>query len=210
MAAKTKGPAKQPASRAARARAHLRKMGRTQFTCHCGCNREWKDHRLWNAHFLKNYGGYWGGKAAQATGRKMGKAKDGVRRMGRGGLEAFGHVDRMGRRTMRARTRPETPQGKVHLTRADLKARQRHADDHARADRHDLKAERHAARGDTARQVDRQQQAANLRNRWPERPRTPAAPRPAPDSDRLGDLLNRAAGRANGNGTRPAHTRTPR
>jgi hypothetical protein len=202
-----------PASLAARARAQLRAMGRTQFTCHCGCGRQWKDYRMMNAHFLKNYGGYWGGKGGKAMGRQIGKGKDGVRRMGRGGLEAFGHVDRMGRRTHRARTRPETPPGKVHLRLADLRDRHRHGQDHDRADRHDRKADRAGARGDTARQADRQQRAANLRNRHPERPRPAAAPRPDRDNGRLNDLIGRAAAHANGNGSRPAperETRTPR
>lgn len=191
-----------PASRTARARSYLRAMGRTQFTCHCGCNRQWKDHRLMNAHMLKNYGRYWGGKGGAAMGRKIGKGQDSIRRMGRGGLEAFGHVDRTGRRTPKASARPGAPES-GHLSRRFLRDAARHDRHTARAaDRHGKAARlidgnrggrvtrriraagpvRGVRHGLAARHIrkgnDLRAKADRVSARHPERP--PAAPRPAP------------------------------
>ena len=184
------------ADKARKARANLRKMGRTQFVCNCGCKREWKDYRLWNAHLLKNYGGYWGGKGGKAMGRKLGKGADNVRKMGRAGLDAFGHVDRMGKRTDKWRSRPETKDGRVHLTRRALKARQNHSDDHGRADKLKAKAERARTRGSKYRADHLKAKEESLRARHPVRPAPVRPARPAPSSN----------GRASANGQLPGRT----
>lgn len=173
---------------------------RTQFTCACCPGKTFRGHRAMNAHHLARHGNYWAGGKARAMGRKMGKAQDAARKHARGWLEAAGLRDRNGKTTDRARSRPQV-RGKAGVR--DLRQLHRHDRDHERAEGHHRKADR--ARTPEKR-ADRHHQAANLRNRWPER--QPQAARPV-DQDRLRDLLGRAA-EANGNGSRPGPERAGR
>jgi hypothetical protein len=143
---------------------NLKRLGRREFSCACGCGKQWRDYRLMNTHFLAKNGGYWAGKAGKATGRAMGKGTDSVRRHARGTLEAFGHVDRKGERTDLRRSRP-VPSG--HITLRGMRELHRHARDHTRAGRHDAKAERHRARDFHGPADRRERLAAEARDRWP-------------------------------------------
>jgi hypothetical protein len=187
--------------------------GRFTGTCGCGCGRTWRDPNMWNAHHLAKFGGYWAGDKARKTGRKIGKAADAMRKHARAVLEAHGHVDRLGRRTDRARSRPGSPLGRPeepfrgHLGLRALRQMHRHGKDHDRAERavstHTGRAERHQARGRDVRASISRGRAADvthrLRTAWPVRPAperaAPAPSRPAPGG---------------GNGTRPAPARTVR
>ena len=204
-ATRAAGPA--AAKRASRAGTVLRRMGRRDFACHCGCGKQWSDYRLWNAHYLARNGGYWAGKGGRAMYGKMGKGRDNIRRVARGGLESLGHVNRTGKRTHRDRTKPELP-ASGRFTRDHGKNLRDHGRDHDRADNLDRQAREAAARKVAERERDLHHQAALLRNRHPERERKPAAPaRPAPDSGRVTDLLTQAARTAkasqNGKGRAP-------
>jgi hypothetical protein len=186
---------------ARRARSGLRDiLGGGRFTCACCPDRVFRGHKALNAHHLARHGGYWGGKAGRAMARKVGKDVDAARRHARGWLEAHGHVDRLGRRTGRARSRPQAP-ARGHLSLRQMRQMARHGRDHDEADRHDLRAARAAARGNRARQVDHHHQAARLRNLWPARPPrvSPAparlqparrAPSPTPPAGRLAPAPN--------------------
>ena len=169
-----------PASRRARARAKARNAFRSRFTCACCPGKEFRGHKALNAHHLARHGGYWGGAKAQGMGRKIGKEADAMRKHARGWLEAHGHVDRMGRRTARARSRPQAP-GRGHMSLRTLRAQARHGRDHDKADALAGRAQRAAGRGRADRHLDLLHRAANLRNRHPVRPaRQAPAPRPAP------------------------------
>ena len=214
------------AKRAIRARDVLRRMGRTQFTCHCGCNRKWSDHRLMNAHFLRNYGGYWGGKAGHAMARKMGK-KDNTRRMGRAGLHAFGHADDWGRQTPKARARPQGPES-GHRSLRFLRHAAGHDSHIAKgARRHERAARlldagrggrlsrrvraaapvRRAAEARAARHVrkgnEHRERAAALTALHPRRPVTPRPPRAASQNGSSKGRAPRASANGNGHESRP-------
>jgi hypothetical protein len=152
-----------------RARDKFQDIFHGRFTCSCCPDKVFRGHRALNAHHLARHGGYWGGKAGRAMRNKMGKEADAARRHARGWLEAHGHVDRMGRRTSRARSRPEAPE-RGHLRLVGLREQHRHARDHDEAAGYEARAERTP---DPSRRLELHHQAANLRNRWPERaPRT--------------------------------------
>ena len=193
-------------SRLRKARTGLRDvLGGGRFTCSCCPDKVFRGHKALNAHHLARHGNYWGGKAGKAMARKVGKDYDRARRHARGWLEAHGHVDRMGRRTGRAQSRPEL-RGTVRIR--DLRAARRHGRDHDKADgavrKHTARAGRHDARGNEVRADISRGRAADathrLRTAWPVRPRPVRVPdpgRPVPAS-------------SNGNGARPAPARTPR
>jgi hypothetical protein len=184
---------------------------------HCaGCNADFRGYRAMNAHHLAKHASRWTSKSARAAGRKMGKETDNLRRHALGWLEAAGlrewkkvpvrdkqgkPVERNGKPvtrevpvlTDRARSRPQADGRPV---RQHLRQLHRHDRHHERADGHDRKAQRHRAKGRDAKADAREARARALRDRWTQ----PA--RPAPDDDRLRDLLGRAAAQTNGNGTR--------
>lgn len=194
-------------ARTVRAANRLRSLPRDiihgRFTCSCCPGKEFRGVRALNAHHLARHGNYWGGKAARATGRKMGKAQDAARRHARGWREASGLIDNRGRTTDRGRSRPDH-QGRLSLRH--LREKHRHDRDHeradgharkaaarqARADRHGARAEAREARGRSrglagrlharhaARAERSQARAEGLRGRWPQRDPQAAPPRPAP------------------------------
>lgn len=184
---------------------HGRGIFRTQYRC---CGKTMHSNRAQKAHHLAAHSGMWASDKARKAGRKMGKDLDKARRHAMGWLRAAGLRDQRGQLTAKARSRPQV-RGRVGVRQ--LRKLHKHDRDHERADRHDREAERAAARGKTARQVDRHQRAANLRNRWSNlRPapaptarsngRRPPPSRPAPGG--------RLAPQHRANGTRP-RTRTP-
>jgi hypothetical protein len=163
-------------------------MNGGRFTCGCCPGRQFRGTRALNAHHAARHAGRWAGKQARAAARRMGKDVDAARRHARGWLEAAGLRDHRGRRTDRARSRPEL-RGKV--TRRQLRELHRHDRDHERAAARDRRADRAGARAAAHRQ-----RAENLRSRWPQR--IPPAARPAP-----------ARVPASANGHHPPVGRTP-
>ena len=157
------------AAGARKARSGVRDVIHGRFTCNCsvdkrtGRPREFRSLRLLNAHHYARHGGYWAGKGGKAVGRKMDKGADNIRRVARGGLEAFGHVDRLGRRTDRHRSRPVTPAGRTHLSLRDLRQRARHGGGHDGAETRERKAETAAARGRHGKAGRLRDKAARLR-----------------------------------------------
>ena len=85
------------------------RIRRRQFRCACCPDKVFRGYKALNAHHLARHGNYWAGAKARAMARKMGKGQDAARKHARGWLEAYGHVDRLGKRTSRARSRPEAP-----------------------------------------------------------------------------------------------------
>jgi hypothetical protein len=173
-----------------------------------------------NARFLRDYGGYWQGKAGKAMRRKLGRDQDLARRHARGWRESHGLADHRGRATGKSRSRPDLP-SRPRLK--DLRDQHRHHRDHEKAGTRDRKAQALRAKGKHERAARHERMAGELRGRWPARqtapvPRTAPPPRPAADrtSDRpparlparpLGRLAPQSApARTNGNGHMPART----
>jgi len=196
-------------TRAGKARERLM----SPYTCNCGWHgRTW---RSMNAHHGRKHAGYWGGKAARAMGRKIGKAQDEARKTSRGWRHAAGLIDHRGRPTEKGRTRPEIRGGPREATRG-LRDAHRHDRDHQRAEAREQKAERAAARGRDGRAARLRDQAAALRGRHSDDgghnmiPRShPAHPSRAPQ---MPARQTRTAGKtrtapARANGSRPAPAR---
>jgi hypothetical protein len=170
-----------------------------------------------NARFLRDYGGYWQGKAGKAMRRKLGRDQDLARRHARSHREAFHLADHRGRATDKSRSRPDLP-SRPRLK--DLREQHRHHRDHEKADTRDRKAQNLRAKGKHDRAARHERVRDELRGRWPARqpaaPRTTQPPRTAPDrtDDRpparlparpLGRLAPQSApARMNGNGHMPA------
>lgn len=141
----------------------------------CGsCNRDFRGHRAMNAHHLAVHAQRWTSKKARAAARAMGKDVDKMRRHAAGWLEASGLRDSRGNGTARSRSRPQAAGGR--LTVRKLREMHRHDKHHERAAGHDARAARSR---NPLKRVGLQHRAANLRNRWPERPRPAARPAPA-------------------------------
>ena len=165
-----------------------------RFTCACCPGKAFRGHRALNAHHLARHGGYWGGKAAHATGRKIGKVQDAARRHARGHREAAGLIDHMGRRTPRGESRPEL---RGRLSFRQMREAHRHDRDHEKALTRERRADRPEARGWHERAEGHRTAAPGLRDRWPQPSRAVPVPavtvRPTP---------------ADQNGHRPAPERT--
>lgn len=142
-----------------RPRRKVSDMFRTKYSC---CGRTWHDGRLAAAHHYAAHSGYWAGDKARKTYRKMNKDLDRIRRMARGGKEAFGLTDRLGRATSKGRARPLLPRGRPvdrkgrptgHTERRptirDLRNQHRHGRDSDRTDRTATRLEDRARRADS-------------------------------------------------------------
>jgi len=148
-------------TRAGKARERLTRP----YTCNCGWHG--RTYRSMNAHHLGRHGGYWGGRAGKAMGRKVGKVQDAARRHARGWQESHGLVDRMGRSTHKGRTREQVRGGPREATRG-LRQAHKFDRDHHRAEKRERKAETAAARGRHARAARHRDKAAFLRGRHSE------------------------------------------
>lgn len=186
MATQTRKPPETtpPQSRAAKARDRARKFAREvrhgRFSCTCSPGKNFRGHKALNAHHLSRHGGYWAGDKAKRTGRKIGKDTDALRKHARGWLEAHGHVDRMGKRTDRARSRPERPERSVWNRRTG-RAQARHGRDIDNADKLKGKAGKAREAGNGYRADSLKAKEAELRGRHPVR-QAPARPARAPKS----------------------------
>ena len=194
MAAKTSKSTAPP-----RRRDRLRKLAQEvrhgRFTCTCSPGKHFRSHKALNAHHLSRHGGYWAGKQGKAMRNKIGKDADNLRKHARGWLEAHGHVDRMGRRTDRARSRPQMPERSVWNARTG-RAHARHGRDIDKADKLKAKAERARTRGSKYRADHLKAKEDSIRARHPVRPAPVRPARPAPSSN----------GRASANGQLPGRT----
>jgi hypothetical protein len=126
------------------------------------------DHRKMNAHHMAKHAGRWTSVKARKAARSMGKDVDQMRRHAAGWLEAAGLRDARGKATDRARSRPQV-RGKISVR--EMRQLHRHDRHHEKAAGHDRKAERDRTRDHHATADTREHLAANLRGRWPERPR---------------------------------------
>lgn len=201
-----KRPAAPPQSRAAKARDRARKFAREvrhgRFSCTCSPGKNFRGHKALNAHHLSRHGGYWAGDKAKRTGRKIGKDTDALRKHARGWLEAHGHVDRMGKRTDRARSRPETPERSVWNRRTG-RAQARHGRDIDNADKLKGKADKAREAGNGYRADSLKAKEAELRGRHPVRQAPARAPKSPPDGR---PAPARAPSRASANGQLPGRT----
>ena len=136
-----------------------RGLFRNQFTCACCPGKTFRGHRALNAHHLSRHGGYWAGQKARSAGRKIGKQADLMRRHARGWQEAHGLLDHRGRKTGKARSRPDQPVRRIR----DLRDRDRHGQDADWTDRRVTRYEGRAGRSD-ARAARHNERAARHKN----------------------------------------------
>lgn len=179
-------------------------FGGGRFTCSCSPGKEFRGHRAMNAHHMARHGGYWAGDKARKTGRKIGRQADAMRKHARGFREAYGHIDRYGRLTAKARSRPEL-RGRV--TRGQLRQAHRHDRDHEKAAARDRKADRARARGRHGRAVKHQYRADYLRSIHGTPSRETQERQARERAERAKQARERAArtpAPARANGTRPA------